>query len=100
MNSTHQDILNIIGDVDDLIFERILAVRANKSELHEAALILIVEHELGIEVCPPSSIRVEALCEIIREVIMDEEDQDDEEEEITTPGLYARTPGGRGNDGR
>jgi hypothetical protein len=75
MQSTREDVEDIIGEVDAFILERILAVGASKAELQEAALVALVDYEMGEQVSPISNPRVVALCGIIEGLLEAEEEE-------------------------
>lgn len=84
MRSTRKDVETIIGEIDDFYLAKILAVGASRAELHEAALAAVMDFEMGEQVRPGSSARVDKLSAIIEELLLDED------EETTSPFQSAR----------
>ncbi len=84
MRVTREDVDQIIGEVDEFILDKILAVGATRAELREAALAAVMDYEMGERTSPPSTFRVDALCLIIERLLKLEED-----DELTDPGSYA-----------
>ena len=82
MRSTREDVETILGELDDILVAKILAVGASKTELHEAALAAVRDFELGEPVESGANPRVDALSAIIEEVLKDDE------EELTSPGGF------------
>jgi hypothetical protein len=81
MKSTRKDVEHIMGEVDDVVLEKILAVGASKAELHEAALAALMEYEMGEEVAPSLNPRVGALSAIIEGLLNLEAEESDFSEE-------------------
>lgn len=79
MRASREDVEHVIGEVDEFMLESILAVGANKEELHEAALAAVMLYEMGEPVARPSNARVDALCTIIEELLSREAEEEQRE---------------------
>ena len=73
--ATANDISRLIGEVDDLVAARILALAPTRDELGEAVRQEQDEMDLGEEPHTPSSARVANLRRIIAEIRSDDDEE-------------------------
>lgn len=93
MRTTRKDVETVIGELDEFLLAKILAVGATRAELHEAALAAVMDFEMGEPVRQGSNPRVDALSAIIEELLKDEEDA------RADPNAYGPTLEGRDDRG-
>ncbi len=78
VSATHEDLEQILGDVDDLVIERIIDTNATLDEVVEALGALEDELRFGEHNRIPSSHRVTAVRTVLEELIAGEPDQDED----------------------
>lgn len=77
-STTHDDIVNLIGDVDELLVERLVATGASIDEISEAWGELQDESRSAEDRVPAISPRVAEVRSILEEVLEDIDDEYDE----------------------
>ena len=77
MRLIREDVEAILGELDDFLLAKILAVGASPAELREAALVAVRDYEMGESVRHGSSPRVNALSAIIEELLQDDDEAGD-----------------------
>jgi hypothetical protein len=78
--ATASDVNRLLGDVDPIILERILAVGASPDEIGEALRVVEEERGFGEEPHPPSTPRVAEVRAILHENAVLESDVPEEDE--------------------
>lgn len=73
--ATAEDLQHVLGDVDALVIERILATEATADEVAAALAELVEEQQLGARRIPASP-RVAAVLDILEELADDYDDED------------------------
>jgi hypothetical protein len=87
MKSNRDDIIEIIGELDDLTLERILTVGATRAELCEAALGAVMAYEMGESPVPNSNARVDTLQMIIEDLLRFEDEIEFQDSRIYSPHM-------------
>jgi hypothetical protein len=77
--ATATDVNRLLGDVDPLVLERILATGASPDEIDEAVRVVEDERGFGEEPHQPSSPRVAEVCAVLDEMSVLEGDEADED---------------------
>lgn len=75
MAASREEVRRLIGDLDDVFIERVLAVGASAEELREAIAWLEGDEEVEATLGEPSSTRVSKLVVLLQ--VMSEEDPDE-----------------------
>lgn len=79
-SATATDVNRLLGDVDPLILERILATGATPDEIGEALRVVEDQRGFGEESRPPSSPRVMEVCAVLDELsVLDGDAEPDED---------------------
>lgn len=80
-SATATDVNRLLGDVDPLVLERIVATGASPDEIAEALLVVEDERGFGEEPHQPSSPRVAEVRALLQEMsVLDREVEPDEDE--------------------
>ena len=74
------DVNRLLGDVDPLVVERILAIGATPDEIGEALLVVEDERGFGEQPHQPSSPRVAEVCAVLDEMSVLEGDVEADED--------------------
>lgn len=75
--ATADQVAGLLGEVDAITMERILAIGASLAEVHEALEIAQDEQGFGDERHPPSTPRVAEVRAVIDELADDDAEQDE-----------------------
>ena len=76
MAASRDEVRRLIGDLDDVLIDRVIAVGASEAELREAIAWLEGDEEIEAQLGEPTSPRVSKLVGLLQ--IMQEEDLDDD----------------------
>jgi len=85
MKSNRDDVIEIVGELDDLTLERILTVGASRAELCEAALGAVMAYEMGESQEASSNPRVDAVQIIIEDLLRFEDEIEFQDSRIYSP---------------